>query len=706
MFKLSTQGIVVLVLVLSVNVQAISYQVVKNPYFTEWSEGKPVDWCVIGNPDVWFTDSFSDSKHTISMGSRVQTKEGDGLMQRVSLQKGQRYLLQCFTGVPKGGRVEVIIKDIKTGKILLQRTGTKYWPEKHSGFFTAKGSQAEVIIRVVKGSHLWVDKVTITLMQPNPTPSMVSIPKIPVYYSSWDPQWLDVLKAVNVIDSEIPDVRTFAKLRKRGVLVLSRVSVINRGRKIKNADDFKKQCDELVAQWISPFIDTKEGAIPGGADGIVIDELEPFDNDAPRLALWEKALGRVRRLFPNKVIAVWGSGSIGSAPGSKHSRVMKMLDTYADLFMLEIYQATCPKSQRSYGRNLSEYPIAARVIAHTSPNLISKTVVVLVTAENVMMNFDISPYHNMVKWLKVQLTNIPRLGREKFGFAGIGQWVSYRAQTTTLIAFEKYVKEIFLADTKPIPLKDDDARNALLEPSFEHTNSKVWKIDGAKSSCRYAAYKEHKSIPPLHDKKVEHGGYFIKMTRKNTPVAIYQDVKVQSGKSYQISVYTLPLSSRAIGEIKVSAGNKILAKATGKMCGPTKWWVRLACTFTVPEDQSAVRIEFNDNGCNVGESLAYDWVDLTPMEGLNRPMKILSIPRVSFGKLPYEITVVGENFLPKCNVRIGDDIYCRVKFVSPNEIKVLIPQLIRRDKYTITFSRNDWLGDTQPIVIENGLIVK
>ena len=681
-------------------------QRVRNPHFTEWANAKPVGWSVLGDPGVWWTDSRLGAKHTASISCGGA---GDGIVQRISVEPGAQYFIRACTGVSPSAPGEMLVRDVKSGETLLQRAADRPWLQEHAAFFTAKGAEVDLLFLSVKGGGLEVDNVILAPVKVDPTPSRVPIPDVPDFYSSFDPHWIDALGAINMANDSTDDVALLAKLRKRGVLLLSRVTVPNRGREVK--DDVDAQADELLAHWMTPFHDTKAGAVPGGADGIIIDELEGFSNDAPRVAIWEKALGELRHLFPNKVIAVWGSNSIAALTdkGESRSRVMKMLATNADLFMIEIYQATCDRNpgpdwitgKRGYGRNLPEFAAAASVIGNACPDLLPKTVVCLVTAQNVGMNFDIGAEHNFINWLRVQMTNIPRLGRDgELGFAGVGQWVSYRARLSTLIAFEQYASRIFLSDQTPKRLSDDDSLNPVRDPSFEMEEASPWLFSGPARSAAYA----DTGLPDLHDKKVEHLSRFAEIGAGTTPGSVRQTVKVQPEGCYELSVYALPMSDKATVTVCVLDGKIVLATASETIYSPTKWWVRLPVTFQASTGK--VSIEITTAGSDPGETIAVDFVDLAPMEGLNEPLEVTSVGSVDFDDLPTEIVIKGENLLPKDIVRIGREVYCDVTFVSTEELRVLIPELPAPGAYDLTVRHDDWLGEAQSVTLEKALKVE
>jgi len=675
-------------------------QLVKNPYFTEWSRAKPVGWSALGEPEIWWTDSRSPAKRTVNM---IRLGAGDGIVQRIAVVPGKRYFVRAWTGATSANPGVMIVRDVQSKTELFNRAADRPWLQEHVGFFTAAGSDVDLVFQSVKGGNMDIDNAIIVPMDVDPTPSRVAIPKVPVFYASYDPRWTDALGAINVVSGGAQDVQHLADLRKRGILVLAGVHVPNRRREIK--DDLDAQVDELLAHWMRPFLDTKEGAFPGGADGIIIDELDGFANDDPEIEKWEKALGELKRLFPNKIVAVWGSGSIGALTkeGRTRSRVIEMLAKSTDLFMIEMYQATCSTSQRHYGRKLPEFATAAKVIGETCPELLPKTVVCLVTAQNVGMNYDISADHNVLKWLRVQMTNIPRLGRDgEFGFAGIGQWVSYRARLSTLLAFQQHAREVFLAETTPVALTDDDAIQAVGDPSFEATEKSPWRFAGPARLSAYAGTE----LPTRHDKnKVEHFKQFAEIGMGTKTGSARQVVEVEGGKCYEISAYALPMTDKATVTIRALDGETVLGSASETMYAPTKWWVRVPVMFRVPSKRSRVTVEITADGSDGGEKVAVDFVDLAPMEGLNEPIEIASIANVDFDDLPTEIVIKGKNLLPKDIVRIGREVYCGVTFVSTNELRVLVPQLPSPGEYDLTVRHDDWLGQAHSVTLEKGLSI-
>jgi len=150
----------------------------------------------------------------------------------------------------------------------------------------------------------------------------------------------------------------------------------------------------------------------------------------------------------------------------------------------------------------------------------------------------------------------------------------------------------------------------------------------------------------------------------------------------------------------------VLGSASETMYAPTKWWVRLPVTFRAPADKDHVTIEIAADGSDTGEQVAVDFVDFAPMEGLNEPIEIASIADVDFDDLPTEIVIEGKNFLPKDIVRIGREVYCDVAFVSTEELRALVPQLLAPGVYDLTVRHDDWLGEARAVTVAGGLKVE
>ena len=685
-------------------------QILQNPFFTEWSSAKPVGWSVLGSPDVWWTDSLHDAQRSVQI---VANAEGDGLMQRVAVEPGQRYYVRAWTGV-RSGAGELLVRAVG-GDVLFRAAIDGPWLQERAAFFTPRSAQIDVVVASTRGGGaLFVDKLTVAPVRVDPTPALVAVPAVPVFYASADLRWVDALPAINVVSSGSGDVGEVARLRKRGVLCLPTVQTPGRGQPVTDA---AAAADALLAHWMRPFHETHEGTIPGGADGVIIDELEAFEDDAPRLAVWEIALAELRRLYPSRVIAVWGSGAIGTlnAEGEPRRRVMAMLDACVDLFMIEIYQATCPLNRepawvtgkRSYGRDLPAYAEAARVIGLAQPSLLPKTVVCLVTAQNVGMNYDIDAEHNFIEWLRVQMTRIPRFGRDgPIGFGGIGHWVSYRARATTLVAFGQHARDIFLAPDPPQPLDDADCVQPVRDPNFEAQPS-AWTFYGPDSGRRSLVRYADSGLPDVHDRKVEHFLHHVQLQRGGAAGGVRQTVALAPDRDYTVSVYALPMSARAAAHLRVrtAAGDRVLTTASEPLHQPSRWWVRLSAGFRAPADGGAVTIELTDAACAAGASVAYDWVDVAPMAGLNRPLAVEPAPPVRLADLPRSITLRGRNFTALTVVRLGADVYASVRFISPQELEVRVPQLHEAGDYDLTVRREDWLGTPQVVTLAGGLRV-
>ena len=117
-------------------------------------------------------------------------------------------------------------------------------------------------------------------------------------------------------------------------------------------------------------------------------------------------------------------------------------------------------------------------------------------------------------------------------------------------------------------------------------------------------------------------------------------------------------------------------------------------------------MSLTDEGCSLGESVAYDFAGLSPLEGTAEPIAVTYVSAVDLKSLPASVTIKGQNLSPQSIVRIGWDVFCDATFVSDRELRILVPVLPSAGKYDIIVSRVDWMGDPQAVTVPGGLLVR
>lgn len=196
--------------------------------------------------------------------------------------------------------------------------------------------------------------------------------------------WNDVFDHFNIITGKTTDAAVVKHLRQRGIAFAYSVS--------NNRNATHKTVDDFVREWSKPLEDTLGGQLPGGFDGISIDELHGDTDGSADSEITIKAVREVRRRFPHKIILTWAPMAVvlaGSpdkngrkyAKGKFCDNQFRMIAECCDLLMIECYQ-------RESVDHMDWFAEAARNLHTRAPGLLSKSVFGLCVSQRDDLNMD------------------------------------------------------------------------------------------------------------------------------------------------------------------------------------------------------------------------------------------------------------------------------------------------------------------------------
>lgn len=199
--------------------------------------------------------------------------------------------------------------------------------------------------------------------------------------------WNEVFHRFNIITGKTTDAAVVKRLRERGIVFACSVSN-NRSATHKTVEDF-------VREWSKPLEDTLGGQLPGGFDGISIDELHGDTDGSADSEITINAVREVRRRFPSKLILAWAPMAVvlaGSpdkngrryAKGKVCDNQFRMVSECCDLMMIECYQ-------RESANHMDWFAEAAKNLDKRAAGLLNKSVFGLCVSQREDLNMDDKP---------------------------------------------------------------------------------------------------------------------------------------------------------------------------------------------------------------------------------------------------------------------------------------------------------------------------
>ena len=196
--------------------------------------------------------------------------------------------------------------------------------------------------------------------------------------------WNDVFDRFNIITGKTTDAPVVKRLRERGILFAYSVS--------NNRNATHKTTEDFVREWSKPLQDTLGGQLPGGFDGISIDELHGDTDGSADSEITIRAVREVRRRFPNKVILAWApmTVAVAGSPGKNGQRFAKgktcdnqfrMVSECCDLMMIECYQ-------RESVNHMDWFSEAAGNLNKRAPLLMKKSIFGICVSQREDLNMD------------------------------------------------------------------------------------------------------------------------------------------------------------------------------------------------------------------------------------------------------------------------------------------------------------------------------
>ncbi|MBI5801649.1 MAG: hypothetical protein HZA92_13125 [Verrucomicrobia bacterium] len=210
--------------------------------------------------------------------------------------------------------------------------------------------------------------------------------------------WDEVFERFNIITGKTTDAAVVKRLREHGIVFAFSVS--------NNRNATHKTTEDFVREWSRPLEDTLGGQLPGGFDGISIDELHGDTDGSADSEITIKAVREVRRRFPQKAILAWApmvvvlAGSpdkngLRYAKGKMCDNQLRMVAECCDLLMIECYH-------RESSTHLDWFAEAAKNLNTRAPGLLDKSVFGLCVSQREDLNMDDKPEMDFAQHVEKQ----------------------------------------------------------------------------------------------------------------------------------------------------------------------------------------------------------------------------------------------------------------------------------------------------------------
>lgn len=250
--------------------------------------------------------------------------------------------------------------------------------------------------------------------------------------------WNEVFDRFNIITGKTTDAAVVKRLRERGIAFVYSVSN-NRNANHKTTEDF-------VREWSKPLEDTLGGQLPGGFDGISIDELHGDTDGSADSEITINAVREVRRHFPNKLILTWAPMAVvlaGSpeknglryAKGKVCDNQFRMVVECCDLMMIECYQ-------KESANHMDWFAESAKNLNARAPGLLNKSVFGLCVSQREDLNMDDKPGVDFAQHVEKQFQ---LLGTEPYlrQTSGVAIYAFYRAKPEFIPTVNRLVEKYY-----------------------------------------------------------------------------------------------------------------------------------------------------------------------------------------------------------------------------------------------------------------------
>lgn len=251
-------------------------------------------------------------------------------------------------------------------------------------------------------------------------------------------RWAEVYEHFNVVTGRTTNAAVVKQMRARGIVFAYSVS--------NNRNATHRTVDDFVREWTRPLEETLGGTLPGGFDGISIDELHGDTDGSADSEITIKAVREVRRRHPEKLIFTWAPMAVvlAGSPGTNGQRYAKgklcdqqfrLVAECCDLLMVECYQ-------KESSQHLDWFAEAAKNLNTRAPGLLQKTIFGLCVSQREDLNMDDRPEVDFGAHLEkqFQLLRTEPLAKQT---PGVAIYAFYRAKPELIPTINRLVEKYY-----------------------------------------------------------------------------------------------------------------------------------------------------------------------------------------------------------------------------------------------------------------------
>jgi len=439
--------------------------------------------------------------------------------------------------------------------------------------------------------------------RPLPSPAILMYDYSDLGYQTFPSVWEDVFTVATIIEGQTSNVTLINRLRSEGKIFVYTVS---------NTFPDTATVEDVVTAWAAPFENTLNGQLPGGFDGICIDELHSsgVDGSAESIRV-VNALQTLRQRYPNKYImaaGVWKLGMSGSSfwvQGQSFDNQLLAVRDYCDLFFQENYISES-------NIQLFFFNDIASNINNRISGLLAKTIYGLGIPQSTPLACDNSPYINFNEYLDCQFHTILNNILAKT-MPGVGFWIFYRARPETILHCSELCRHYYYQNKTTYYGSGNYNSTLILDPSFE-LGSARWRTSTATFFTPYSQVPV--TIPSQHYSTASHENSCLKTTRGAIANRIRQIVSVEPGAWHRLSGYVTANTQNfgaTIGAFDHRGEAYFTTSKTFNLTFttvPDKKWNRISIRFKVPTSTTKMVLFFTDKPSAQNTVMYWDFFEL------------------------------------------------------------------------------------------------
>ena len=499
------------------------------------------------------------------------------------------------------------------------------------------------------------------------------------------PLWADTLSHVNIVTGATESAELVKELRGRGIVFAYHVT--------NTETEERKTAEDFVDHWSAPFDNDLGGALPGGFDAISIDEFHSAPDGSPAATRTATALRALRASYPDKLIYGWGVWKLADGgPNSRYNKgktfdeQLEAINECCDLFMLECYT-------REGNPQFYLFERFAKNLESRVPELLKKTIFGLYITQSEPFIADDDCKYDFKDFLDEQF-HLIRNSEVCAPMPGIAFWPFYRAKADTRAHVNELIRHYYL-DGETDYYGDGDYKQLVRDPSFE-SDIEAWELVAPEGTEAHVATYEQAEIPDKHG-AAPHGVRCLRMRPGRGMCRAEQRLALKPGAHYTLSAYfrlgegspecrawlgARPAGSEAMLDGQWDAHE--LAKNDG--------WTLAVHTFQAPEESGEVTIVLGASEGEQSTQVYWDFVEIEECRGMNRPTAIWGVERMAGGELRAgsRVRLWGENFVPGCEVIVGDVAGEDMTWVSSSSLELTLPPGLTAGQSEITVTKPRW----------------